>query len=157
MSPNAFLNFLYSGNFPKAPGTAGSFVALCLGALIIRFISMETLVLLTILFAMMAIKQINTFEANGGEHDDGRIVIDEVVGVWIALILSSGTLFQMVMSFVFFRLFDIWKPSLIGRIDQNVKGGWGVMGDDMLAGILAGICSAASFQLLELTQKTLLN
>jgi len=155
--PNAFLTFLYAGLSPKAPGTAGSLLAVIFGAFIIRYISMETLVLLTILFTLMAVKQINAYEALSGYHDDGRIVIDEVVGVWIALILSSGTLFQIVLSFAFFRLFDIWKPSLIGKIDRNVKGGWGVMGDDMLAGVLAGICSAASFQLLEYAQKSLLN
>jgi len=155
--PNAFLTFLYSGLAPKAPGTAGSLLAVILGAGIIHYISMETLVLLTILFTLMAVKQINAYEAHSGNHDDGRIVIDEVVGVWIALILSSGTLFQIVLSFAFFRLFDIWKPSLIGKIDRDVKGGWGVMGDDMLAGIAAGICSAAAFQLFELAQKSLLN
>lgn len=155
--PNAFLTFLYSGHVPKAPGTAGSLVAVILGALIVRYVSMETLVLLTILFTIIGIKQINAYEANSGIHDDGRIVIDEVIGVWIALILSSGTLFQVVLSFAFFRLFDIWKPSLIGKIDRDVKGGWGVMGDDMLAGVLAGICSAASFQLFEYVQRSLLN
>jgi phosphatidylglycerophosphatase A len=154
--PNAFLTFLYSGLAPKAPGTAGSLLAVLLGAGIIRYISMETLVLLTILFTIMAVKQINTYEAISGNHDDGRIVIDEVVGVWIALILSSGTLFQIVLSFVFFRLFDIWKPSLIGRIDRDVQGGWGVMGDDILAGIVAGICSAGTFQLFEYFSNTLL-
>ena len=145
--PNAFLTFLYSGHAPKAPGTAGSLLAVILGAGIIHYISMETLVLLTILFTLMGVKQINAYEKTSGNHDDSRIVIDEVVGVWIALILSSGTLLQIVLSFAFFRLFDIWKPSLIGKIDQNVKGGWGVIGDDMLAGVAAGICSAASFQL----------
>ena len=153
MAPNAFLNFLYSGNFPKAPGTAGSLLAVLLGVSISRFISMETLVLLTILVTMIALKQINTFEANGGEHDDSRIVVDEVIGIWIALILSSTTWIQIILSFVFFRLFDIWKPSLIGKIDRNVKGGWGVMGDDMLAGVVAGICSAGVFQLIEMASK----
>jgi len=153
VAPNAFLNFLYSGNFPKAPGTAGSLLAVLLGVGISRFISMETLVLLTILVTIIALKQINVFEANGGEHDDSRIVVDEVIGIWIALILSSTTWIQIILSFVFFRLFDIWKPSLIGKIDRNVKGGWGVMGDDMLAGVIAGICSAGVFQLIEMASK----
>lgn len=155
--PNLFLTFLYTGHAPKAPGTAGSLLAVILGALIIQYVSMETLVLLTILFTLMGVKQINAYEAISGVHDDKRIVIDEVIGVWIALILSSGTLIQIVLSFAFFRLFDIWKPSLIGKIDQNVKGGWGVIGDDMLAGVLAGICSAGAFQLFEYAKATLLN
>ncbi|WP_041960115.1 phosphatidylglycerophosphatase A family protein [Sulfurospirillum arsenophilum] len=154
--PNAFLTFLYSGHAPKAPGTAGSLLAVILGAGIIHYISMETLVLLTILFTLMGVKQINAYEESSGNHDDSRIVIDEVVGVWIALILSSGTMIQIVLSFAFFRLFDIWKPSLIGKIDRNVKGGWGVMGDDMLAGVAAGICSAGAFQLFEYLSHSLL-
>lgn len=154
--PNAFLTFFYTGLSPKAPGTAGSLLAVILGVGIIRYISMETLVLLSILFTLMAVKQINAYEATSGNHDDSRIVIDEVVGVWIALILSSGTLFQIVLSFIFFRLFDIWKPSLIGKIDKEVKGGWGVMGDDMLAGVVAGICSAGTFQLFGYVSNTLL-
>jgi len=155
--PNAFLTFFYTGHTPKAPGTAGSLLAVILGALIIRYISMETIVLLTILFTILGVKQINAYEAMSGKHDDSRIVIDEVIGVWIALILSSGTLLQVVLCFVFFRIFDIWKPSLIGKIDRNVQGGWGVIGDDMLAGVLAGICSAGVFQLFEYIKMTLLN
>lgn len=145
--PNSFLTFFYSGLSPKAPGTAGSLLATVLGVVLIRYISMETLVLLTILVTMIAFKQINAYEEQSGNHDDSRIVIDEVVGVWIALILSSQTLIQIVLSFLFFRLYDIWKPSLIGHIDRNVKGALGVMGDDMLAGVLAGISSAALYQL----------
>ncbi len=145
--PNSFLTFFYTGLFPKAPGTAGSLLAVLAGAGIVHYVSMETLVLLTILVTMIAFKQINAYEAQSGNHDDSRIVIDEVVGVWIALILSSQTLLQIVLSFLFFRLYDIWKPSLIGRIDRNVQGALGVMGDDMLAGVLAGISSAALYQL----------
>jgi len=52
----------------------------------------------------------------------------------------------MILSFVYFRAFDIIKPSFIGKIDRDVKGGLGVIGDDVLAGVLAGICSAATWQ-----------
>ncbi|MDD2384750.1 MAG: phosphatidylglycerophosphatase A [Sulfurospirillaceae bacterium] len=142
-----FLTFFYTGLSPKAPGTAGSILATIVGVFIYTYLSMETLFLLTILLSILGIKAINTYETNGGEHDDKSIVIDEVVGVWIALVLSSGTLLQVLASFAFFRLFDIWKPSIIGKIDRNVKGGVGVMGDDVVAGIVAGICSAALFQL----------
>ena len=54
-----------------------------------------------------------------------------------------------VLAFVFFRIFDIWKPSIIGKIDRDVKGGLGVMGDDVIAGIAAGIASAGVYQLIE--------
>ena len=52
-------------------------------------------------------------------------------------------------AFIFFRIFDIWKPSIIGKIDREVKGGLGVMGDDVVAGIFAGICTAGVWQLIE--------
>ncbi len=145
-----FLTFFYTGLSPKAPGTMGSLLALVFGVLIVRFISLETLFLGAVLLTLAGIKEINSYEANGGEHDDKSIVIDEVVGMWLALVLSSTSWTQIALSFLFFRLFDIWKPSLIGRIDKYVKGGLGVMGDDILAGIIAGICSAGVYQLLSL-------
>lgn len=145
-----FLTFFYTGLSPKAPGTMGSLLALIFGVAIVRFLSLETLFLATILLSLIGIKQINAYEAEGGEHDDKSIVIDEVAGMWLTLVLSSTTWVQIGLSFLFFRLFDIWKPSIIGRIDRKVKGGLGVMGDDLLAAIFAGICSAGTFHLLTL-------
>jgi len=146
----AFLTFFYSGLSPKAPGTMGSLLALVFGVIIVRFLSLETLFLASVLLTILGIKHINAYEANGGEHDDKSIVIDEVVGMWLALVLSSTTWLQIGLSFLFFRLFDIWKPSIIGRIDQNVKGGLGVIGDDIVAGLVAGVCSAGVYQLVTL-------
>ncbi len=143
-----FLTFFYSGLSPKAPGTAGSLLALVFGVLIVKYLSLETLFLATLLVSLAGISAINAYEADGGEHDNKHIVIDEVAGLWLALVLSSSTWIQIILSFIFFRLFDIWKPSLIGKIDKNVKGGLGVVGDDLLAGLLAGICSAGVYQIL---------
>ena len=58
------------------------------------------------------------------------------------------TIFVAALAFVYFRLFDIWKPSIIGKIDRDVKGGWGVMGDDMVAGLFAGLCTSMTYFLL---------
>lgn len=145
-----FLTFFYSGLSPKAPGTMGSLLALVCGVGIVKFLGLETLFLSTILVSIVGIKHINVYEQQGGPHDDKSIVIDEVAGMWLTLVLSSTTWLQIGLSFFFFRLFDIWKPSIIGRIDQNVKGGLGVMGDDLLAGIFAGICSAGIYHLITL-------
>ena len=60
--------------------------------------------------------------------------------------LENGFLIQALLSFVLFRYFDIAKPSIIGRIDREAKGGIGVMGDDIIAGFAAGILSAAIWQ-----------
>mgnify|MGYP001354382341 CR=1 FL=1 len=145
-----FLTFFYTGLAPKAPGTVGTIGGLLAAWLILMYMPIDTLFMGTILLTLVAVREINKYEQNGGIHDDKSIVIDEVAGIWLALVIASAipTLYQFVFSFVFFRLFDIWKPSIIGRSDRNVKGGWGVMGDDLLAGAFAGLCSAATFQLL---------
>ena len=147
-----FLTLFYSGLSPKAPGTVGSFLALVLGLGLIPFIPASTLFLLALLITAIAVKQIDIYEKEVGVHDGKEIVIDELAGMWIALSISGITQENMIimgaLAFIYFRIFDIWKPSLIGRIDEKVKGGWGVMGDDLLAGVAAGIAASGTYQLL---------
>lgn len=145
-----FLTFFYSGLFPFAPGTAGSIVAALVGVLLLQYLAVDTLFLLTILITIVGIREINIYEKETNSHDDKSIVIDEVVGVWLAFVIASDNWQQIVLSLVFFRIFDIWKPSFIGRIDRDVKGGLGVMGDDLLAGLIAGILSSITWQAVEL-------
>lgn len=144
-----FITFLGTGLSPKAPGTVGSFAALLVGLLILEFFPMETLFMLTLAITIIGIFEINKYEKATGTHDDKSIVIDEVAGMWIALMFAITTAKTMnyayaqeiaiIGSFAFFRLFDIWKPSTIGTIDRKIKGGLGVMGDDILAGIAGGL------------------
>jgi phosphatidylglycerophosphatase A len=155
-----FITLGYSGLFPKAPGTAGSFVALILGILILSIFQVETLFLATILITIVAIREINKYEERTGIHDDKRIVIDELAGMWFALSVApamsismgdmtnfeNGFIIQAILSFALFRYFDIKKPSIIGRIDRETKGGLGVMGDDIVAGFAAGIVSLFIWQ-----------
>lgn len=143
-----FLTFFYLGLSPKAPGTVGTIGGALVGVVILQYFSTWTLFLATILLTIISVNQINNYEAKTNTHDDKSIVIDEVAGVWLAFVISSNSIIQIALSIIFFRLFDIWKPSFIGKIDRNVKGGWGVMGDDLLAGIIAGICSAGCFEFL---------
>ncbi len=142
-----FLTFFYTGLSPKAPGTVGSFAALLLALVILNYFPIDTLFLLTILISVVAIKEINRYEKDTNTHDDKSIVIDEVVGQWLALCIASANPFQIILSFIYFRAFDIYKPSIIGRVDRDVKGGLGVVGDDLLAGMFAGICSAGSWKI----------
>ena len=148
-----FLTVGFSGLSPKAPGTVGSFVSLIIGLFLLQFLHVSTLFLLSLLVTVIAIKQIDIYEKEVGAHDSSEIVIDELAGMWIALsicgINSSNFVIMAVLTFVFFRIFDIWKPSIIGKIDRDVKGGLGVMGDDVLAGIAAGIATAGVYQLIE--------
>lgn len=149
-----FLTVFYSGLSPKAPGTAGSFVALIFGVILLQFIDTSTLLLLSLLVTVIAIKQIDIYEKEVGLHDSDEIVIDELAGMWLALsicgINSENIYILAPLAFIFFRLFDIYKPSIIGRVDRDVKGGMGVMGDDILAGIFAGIATALSWQIIEM-------
>lgn len=137
-----FLTFFGVGLIPFAPGTWGSVAGAVAGYYILYFFSSTTLFLATILLTAVSVSVINDYEAKTGEHDHKSIVIDEVAGVWIAFVLSGATLLQLILSLAFFRVFDILKPSIIGRIDRDVKGGLGVMADDIVAGIMAGIASA---------------
>ena len=147
-----FLTLFYSGLSPKAPGTVGSFVALVMGLALIPFVHVSTLFLLSILITVIAVKQIDLYEKEVGEHDSKEIVIDELAGMWITLSICGITTDNMIimgaLAFIYFRLFDIWKPSIIGRIDEKVQGGWGVMGDDIVAGIAAGVATSGTYQLL---------
>ncbi|GAA8021446.1 phosphatidylglycerophosphatase A [Helicobacter pylori] len=133
-----FLTLFFSGYFKKAPGTIGSFVALLLGLPVLIF-SANTLFLAAVLIGLIAIAQIDKEEEESKIHDSSYIVIDELVGMWLAMAISGLSLVGVVLSFIFFRIYDITKPSLIGKIDKEVKGGLGVVADDALAGVLAGL------------------
>ena len=155
-----FITLGYSGLSPIAPGTVGTLVSLPLGMLILIYFDAYTLFLATVLISIIAIKEINKYEEKTGSHDDKSIVIDELAGMWFALSvapaisvgmgevvsLENGFLIQSILSFALFRYFDIAKPSIIGRIDREAKGGIGVMGDDIIAGFAAGIVSSAIWQ-----------
>jgi phosphatidylglycerophosphatase A len=146
-----FITFFGTGLAPKAPGTVGSLAALIVGILILEVFPMQTLFMLTLAISIIAIFEINRYEKETRSHDDKSIVIDEVAGMWIAMMFAISTAQSMsypfaweiaiVSSFASFRLFDIWKPSTIGTIDRKVKGGLGVMGDDILAGVAGGLLS----------------
>ncbi len=148
-----FITVGFSGLSPKAPGTVGSFVSLIIGLFLLEFLHPSTLFLLALLITVIAIKQIDIYENETGIHDSKEIVIDELAGMWITLAIcginSSNVLFMAPIAFLFFRLFDIWKPSFIGKIDRDVKGGLGVMGDDVLAGVAAGIATAGTYELIK--------
>ncbi|EQL60217.1 phosphatidylglycerophosphatase A family protein [Helicobacter pylori] len=133
-----FLTLFFSGYSKKAPGTIGSLVALLLGLPVLIF-SANTLFLGAVLIGLIAIAQIDKEEEESKIHDSSYIVIDELVGMWLAMAINGLSLAGVVLSFIFFRIYDITKPSLIGKIDKEVKGGLGVVADDALAGVLAGL------------------
>ena len=147
-----FLTVGFSGLSPKAPGTVGSFVSLLILLPLIPYLHVSTIFLIALLISVLAVKQINIYEEEVGVHDGKEIVIDELAGMWVAISICGITQENMMimapLAFIYFRIFDIWKPSIIGKIDREVKGGWGVMGDDLVAGLAAGIATAGTYQLL---------
>jgi len=146
-----FLTFGGAGLSPKAPGTVGTLASLPVGIAVLYYFGMETLFMLTLAITIIGIFEINKYEKITGTHDQQHIVIDEAAGMWLSLMIAYSTaitmsypyaeLLAIVFSFAAFRLFDIWKPSTIGWIDREVKGGMGVMLDDVLAGIAGGLLS----------------
>jgi len=146
-----FLTFGGAGLSPKAPGTVGTLASLPVGLAVLYYLGMETLFMLTLAITIIGIFEINKYENNTGLHDQQHIVIDEAAGMWLSLMIAYSTaitmtypyaeLLAIIFSFAAFRLFDIWKPSTIGWIDRELKGGMGVMLDDVLAGIAGGLLS----------------
>ncbi len=144
-----FLTFGGAGLSPKAPGTVGTLASLPVGVAVLYSFGMETLFMLTLAITVTGIFEINKYEKLTGEHDQQEIVIDEAAGMWLALMIAISTAATMtypyaevlaiVLSFAAFLLFDIWKPSTIGWINKELKGGLGVMLDDVLAGIAGGL------------------
>ena len=143
-----FLTFFYSGCTKIAPGTFGTIAGLIPAFFILKYLGAQTLFLLSILIFIISIKIIDDYEKKTNIHDDKHIVIDEVAGVFLALAICGNSVFTFLLSFMLFRLFDISKPSIIGKIDKKIKGGFGVMLDDMLAGLFAGLFCAVIYGIL---------
>ncbi len=114
----------------------------------ILIFSANTLFLAAVLIGLIAITQIDKEEEESKIHDGSYIVIDELVGMWLAMAISGLSLAGVVLSFIFFRIYDITKPSLIGKIDKEIKGGLGVVADDALAGVLAGLSALLAINIL---------
>ncbi|NDV78564.1 phosphatidylglycerophosphatase A [Dysgonomonas sp. 511] len=127
-----------SGFSPFAPGTAGAALATLIWIGLAFLVSPMALVLITtgliVLFTVLGIWSANALQPEWGE-DPSRVVVDEMVGVWIPLLaVDAGHLYYAIAAFALFRLFDIFKPLGIRKM-ESLKGGVGVMMDDILAGV----------------------
>ena len=122
-----------TGYFPKAPGTAGSIVAILL-FWFIPFTTMSLLISLIVLF-FLGIWSASHVERHEGE-DPGKVVIDEVVGQGVALLIIPQQLWYYLLAFILFRIFDILKPFPVKQLEK-LPSGWGIMTDDLMAGIYA--------------------
>jgi phosphatidylglycerophosphatase A len=129
------------GYIPFFPGTFGSLFALALSLQLI-FINSElsfAVPLFLLLFSLAAgFPAVKKLLESSEDKDPKWIVIDEVAGQSVALLLSPPTFYSYLGAFILFRLFDIVKPFPIGRLER-LRGAWGVIADDLLAGVFAGL------------------
>lgn len=129
---------MYVGKIPKAPGTWGSAAAF-IPWLLIKDLKPITYLLVIIATFVVGYLAAGSAEKLMGKEDPGSIVIDEIVGMFITLILAPANPVAWALGFVLFRLFDILKPFPVSWFDNHFHGGMGIMLDDVMAGIYACI------------------
>jgi len=137
------------GRVPLAPGTAGSLVALPLlpGLGVLRARSLVVSLVIVLMLVAVAVWAAERAEVALGGHDHGAIVIDEVAGLVVAGLLIPGTWGAAVLALVLFRVLDVVKPFPAGLIDARLRGGLGVVGDDVVAGLYAGLLARLVLEL----------
>ena len=123
------------GHLPIAPGTWGSLAAVIGWWLWLQYLDPLVFIVLIITIFIIGVFATNIIIDHTGEKDPSRIVIDEVAGQWLGLLVLPDGALYIAAVFIFFRLLDIIKPWPIWQLEKFPKG-WGVMLDDMLAGIL---------------------
>ncbi len=130
-----------SGLAPKAPGTFGTIVGLPLFYLLSQYVIQTKiqLIIITGLF-LIGIYFCHKTSKDLGVADHGAIVWDEIVAMMLVLTITPPHWISWLTAFALFRLFDIWKPFPIRQFDAKLKSGFGVMFDDLLAAIYAGLC-----------------
>ncbi len=125
-----------SGLAPKAPGTFGTVMAIPLYLLLAQS-SLWIYGLITIVAFVVGVYLCGKTADDLGVHDHPGIVWDEFVGFWITMFAAPAGWLWLLLGFLLFRLFDIWKPWPIKLLDEKVESGFGIMIDDVLAGIYA--------------------
>ena len=137
--PAFFVAFGFgSGLMPKAPGTWGTLAAIPL-YLLLANTAWYFYLMATVLAFILGVYVSNIVSRELGEHDYQGIVWDEVVGYLLTMFLAPPGLIWIIVGFVLFRIFDIWKPQPIRWVDERIHGGLGIMLDDVLAAIPAWI------------------
>ena len=148
--PSHLLATLFGiGLLPLAPGTWGSLFGLILFLYAEIYLSINEKEFYFLLFLIVLFSFVICYFATKGlenhEKDQKSIVIDELAGMWVALIPVAGIISMRevmicsLLAFLFFRIFDIWKPYPIDIVDRKIKNYFGVVIDDLIAGVYAAI------------------
>ncbi|MFO7896065.1 MAG: phosphatidylglycerophosphatase A [Candidatus Cloacimonadales bacterium] len=128
---------LGAGYISKAPGTVGTLIAAAVYYFAPESFNMWFFLGYILLMSLISVFFITEAEKVLG-HDNGMIIIDEFWGYMIAVLFLPKTLFVVIAAFVLFRIFDIFKPEPIDML-QKLPAGWGVMVDDLMAGVYANL------------------
>ena len=141
-----------SGYFPIAPGTAGAIFAGLIWFALSMIIKYYTLffftAILILVFTFLGVWSSGVMEKYWGK-DPSKVVVDEMVGVWIPLLcVNDGNIYYALAALLLFRFFDIFKPLGIRKMEA-IGGGWGIMLDDILAGIYSLIVLCGLMWLIE--------
>ncbi len=132
----ALATALGAGYSPIAPGTCGTAVAVPL-AWALASLPLWQFLVITLAVTLVGVWAAATADRAWGTHDSGRIVIDEVAGYLVTVALVDRTSWLVLgIGFVVFRFFDIVKPPPVRWLDENLPGGWGVVLDDVAAGVM---------------------
>ncbi len=138
----------YIGRIPFAPATFGSLLAIPL-ALITHGNPLISLIVAVILFSL-AVLSSDYISAHLGQRDPKIVVIDEVIGFYISLVWFKPTVYNIVLAFLVFRILDILKPFPAKSV-ESLKGGWGIVMDDVVAGIYTALIVWMANKLLPLS------
>ena len=125
-----------AGAIKVAPGTFGTLAAIPL-YIVLQDLPLLMYISITAMLFLLGVWLCQVTTRDLGVHDHSGIVWDEIVGYLITMAAAPAGWMWMVLGFALFRLFDIWKPWPINLLDRHVKGGFGVMIDDVMAGVYA--------------------
>ncbi|MBF0195282.1 MAG: phosphatidylglycerophosphatase A [Magnetococcales bacterium] len=126
----------FVGKLPKAPGTFGTLATLPLCYLVME-LGLVVHIVVTIIVTVVGIWASNVAVKVIGREDPSQVVVDEAAGMLLTLVAAPSGWLWFGVGFFLFRLFDIWKPWPVGWLDKNLKGGLGIMADDIAAGVYA--------------------
>jgi phosphatidylglycerophosphatase A len=134
-----FATWFGAGFIPYAPGTWGSLAALpfAAGAYSLGFVFSCLALLIIFFFSIPVSGQASRIMK---VEDPSPVVIDEVAGIFVTMFLIPVSWSTLAAGFVLFRIFDIIKPFPVGLIDKKIKGGAGIVLDDIMAGVYANVC-----------------
>ncbi len=137
-NPIHFLAFgLGSGLAPKAPGTFGTVAAVVIYLLLLQGLTLPIYLSVVLISSLLGFWFCDQTAKDLGVHDHPAIVWDEFCGFWLTMLAAPTGWPWVIVGFVLFRLFDIWKPWPISWLDKKVHGGVGIMVDDLVAGVFA--------------------